>query len=147
MIDWVMVGRAGIFIISSIIICIQDIRTMHVPLVVLWAGFCAVLILTGIFDFDGLLWGALGAAGTGLLFVLTRFLTWGKLGWGDVQYSVFCGFITGFPACFSFVICACVLAAAGFIITKKKKKVYEKKMAFTPFMFLGCLPVIILLFF
>ena len=137
-----------IFIISSLIICIFDIKSLHLPLLVLYVSFITSSVFFILNDFEDFLLRMASAASLFALFFFCRLITRGKLGWGDIQYSAFCALLTGLPLAFAAVLASCLLAALFFLIAKfiKRPILQSKKMIpFTPFMFVGSIFMLFLL--
>ena len=132
-----------VFIITSVFISLYDMRTMHIPLWLLYAGLLLSAFFFAIDDFGTFLWRCCGAVSLFVIFFLTKILTRGKLGLGDLQYSIYCGLVSSFPSCFYSLLISCLICtlflSLRYLITKKKK------IYFTPFMFLGSIFVVFLL--
>ncbi|MBP3742094.1 MAG: prepilin peptidase [Treponema sp.] len=132
-----------VFIITSLFICIFDIRTMHIPLWVLYTGLCLSVIFFALDDLSTFAWRIGGAASLFILFLICRFFSKGKIGLGDLQYSIYCGLVSSFPSCFYSVLISCFICLIFFVIKGLISK--GKAIYFTPFMFLGSIFVVFLL--
>lgn len=127
--------NVALFIVISIILCVYDIKYYHVPLVPLYIGVVISIVLTFVINKSNLLTNLLGMLCMTLLFLLMRLITKGGMGLGDIQYALYCGFISGFPY---FILAALFSSIAGiiiYIIIHKK----EKRIPFVPAMLVGSL--------
>lgn len=138
-----LILNISLFIFISIILSIYDIKYFHVPLLPLYIGLCISILLTVIMDKAILFHCVLGMLFMFLLFFLMRLITKGRMGWGDIQYALYCGFISGFP---HFILAALFSSVIGiiiyFIIHKK-----EKRIPFVPAMMGGSVLSFIFSFF
>ena len=140
-----------VFITSSLIISIMDIKIMQFSIVPLYIAFFLSSFFYAFNNFDDFLLRILASAALFILFFLARLLTRGKLGWGDLHYSAYCGLVTGFPGSFVAILLSCITASVFFLINMmiksfgKKKYGEEKRIPFTPFMFLCSIFVVFLL--
>ena len=133
-----------IFFICSVIVSVSDIQTFHISLAANYIGLflCIItLLISSILgkSYNSFLNHFLGAVCLFLVFLLVRIIAHKGIGWGDLQYSLFCGFISGIP---SFIIASLLSAILGiicfFIIRViKKRSVQALRIPFTPFMFIG----------
>lgn len=122
--------NVALFSIISIILSIYDIKYYHVPLIPLYIGLGTSIALTFVMNKTNILTNLLGMFSMSLLFFLMRLITKGGMGFGDIQYALYCGFISGFP---SFIFAALFSSIAGIIIyifIHKK----EKRIPFIPAM-------------
>lgn len=127
--------NVALFIIISIILCVYDIKYYHVPLIPLYIGLIISIVITLFMNKTYLLTNLLGMLSMALLFFLMRLITKGGMGFGDIQYALYCGFLSGFPY---FILAALFSSIAGiiiYIIIHKK----EKRIPFVPAMMFGSL--------
>lgn len=131
-----------IFLSVSIINSYLDLKTMHISLVLNYAGLviCALLYLL---NSSGLLVNhLLGGLILFLVFLLAWKLSNKKLGWGDIHYSIFCGLMSGFPGFIFSALIASFTGLAVFLFIKlfsSKKEVTKVRIPFIPLMFAGTL--------
>jgi leader peptidase (prepilin peptidase) / N-methyltransferase len=129
-----------IFLVFAVPLSLIDIRTMHIPAWITYAGCAAILVYTVVCRRSYIVPGLTGAAVIFLLFLLLRELTHKGLGFGDVRYSLLCGLYCGFPG----ILAGCVLAALSglvyfglFHIIKRNVPIKTVKLPFAPFMTAG----------
>ena len=136
-----------VFVICSIVISVLDIMTFHISLLFNYGGFMACILFS---IFTCYKWGdctvfyirLVGAIGQMLLFILIRFISKNGLGWGDIHYSLFCGFICGIPGFILSSLFASITGIIAFIILKlvtQNRNQVVKRIPFAPFMFAGCI--------
>lgn len=131
----------SLFIFISIVLSIYDIKYYHVPLLPLYIGLSISFLITVLMNKAGLFPCLLGMLFMFLLFFLMRLVTKGGMGWGDIQYALYCGFISGFP---NFILAALLSSVIGiiiYIIIHKK----EKRIPFVPAMMVGSVLSLLLL--
>lgn len=128
-----------LFFLLSIIISIYDIKTYHIPLFFLYIGLLITIILTIFFCKYELLNRLLGMACMFLLFLLMRIITINGMGFGDIQYALYCGYMVGCPGFIYSSLLASLLGIVYYFLFIKSKK---KRIPFTPFMMVGTVVVI-----
>lgn len=127
-----------IYVVLSIILSIQDIKTMHVNAILVYIGCFLAILHTVVFQRNLILSRLIGAVCLFLIFYAVYKIKKG-LGFGDVLYSFYCGLIVGFPWCF--VGCALSSFLGIIFICIRQKK--EKKIPFIPFLFLGSISILV----
>lgn len=129
-----------IFITISLVNSYLDLKTMHISIILNYLGLiiCVVLnlILSPEFFFNNLC----GSIILLLVFMLVWILSHKGLGFGDVHYSVFCGFISGVPGFIVSAFISSIIGLVVFLIIKiysGKKSLKNIKVPFVPIMFIG----------
>ena len=125
----------GFILIFSGLLSVYDIKTLNVPLWCLFFGTVGLLALRIIFYTKNFYLYLISAALLILIYFLTKLITHGKLGTGDVLFGMFQGF--GFRPQFIW-ICLAVEAVTGLIFFLIRRS-HTKKMPFIPFMACGLL--------
>lgn len=129
-----------IFIICSIILSFFDFKYFHIPLFPLYFGLCISIILTFILNRGVLINNLIGMILMFLFFLFMRIITKGGMGYGDIQYALYCGFISGFPY---FIMTSLISSLFGIllhIIFRKK----DRRIPFVPAMMVGAVMVFII---
>lgn len=133
-----------IFIICSVIVSVSDILTFHISLIANYIGLflCFItLLIPSILDksYNSFLNHFLGAVCLFLVFLLVRIIAQKGVGWGDMQYSLLCGFVSGIPGFIIASLLSAILGIICFFIIRiiKKQSVQALRIPFTPFMFIG----------
>ena len=133
-----------VFFICSVIVSVSDILTFHISLAANYIGvfLCIItLLISSILDksYNSFLNHFLGAVCLFLVFLLVRIITHKGIGWGDLQYSLLCGFVSGIPGFIIASLLSAILGILCFFIIRiiKKQSVQVLRIAFTPFMFIG----------
>ncbi len=129
-----------IFILVSIINSYLDFKTFHISVVLNYIGLilCVLVLVTG--KSLQLMNHIMGAVSLSLLFLLVRYISHKGLGWGDVHYSLLCGFVAGVPG---FIICMFISSVAGILFfvslryVFKRKNAFKLRIPFIPMMFIG----------
>ena len=128
------------FVIVSLINTYLDLKTMHVSILLNYIGMI-ICVLLYLIDSPHLLMNHfLGSIILFLVFILVWIFAHKGIGWGDIHYSLFCGFISGFPG---FIFSGFTMAVIGLIvfliikIISGKKSIKELKIPFVPMMFAG----------
>ena len=130
-----------VFVLVSLINSYLDIRTMQVSVLINYIGMaiCGIIYLTNSFQifFNNLLGGII----LFLVFLLVWLITHKGIGIGDIHYSLFCGFISGFPKSIITGLISSIIGLFVFVILKicRKKNIKTTKIPFIPIMFLGTL--------
>ena len=128
-----------IFLLFAIIISIYDIKTYKIPLIVMYIGLIAGIVIDIFVSPRMLLFDIAAGLVNISVFLICRGMSKKGLGLGDVQYSLFCGFYSGLPFCIAASLLASLFGLffyAGLKLTKKN--IYLIKIPFAPFMSLGC---------
>ncbi len=126
-----------IFLLTSIPICISDIKTQKIPDAFTLLSL-SLLTLYRVLATKTMLWLYLLTALLAPLFLMIiRFVSKKGLGWGDVKYGSACGMYAGPLAVFLGFFFAALLAAL--VITIQKKWHSDKAIAFAPFITAGTL--------
>ncbi len=132
----------GIFIIVSLVNSYLDFRTFHISLILNYAGIILCILVYAIYNsFDLIKCGA-GGGLLFLIFIMVRQIAHKGLGWGDIHYSFFCGFIAGFPGFILCAICSSLMGILYFVFLKivlRKKNIRKIRIPFVPMMFIGTL--------
>ena len=133
-----------IFIICSVIVSVSDILTFHISLIANYIGLslCAILLLVSSIlekSYVTFINHFLGAVCLFLVFLLVRIIVHKGIGWGDLQYSLLCGFVSGIPGFIIASLLSAILGILCFFIIRiiKKQSVQALRIPFTPFMFIG----------
>lgn len=127
-------------LLIAVPVSVIDIRERRVPDLLSLGGTAVVLALGAIMRPEGFVGQLIGAA-TGLaLFSGVRFLSKGKLGWGDVKFSALIGAALGPAAWFWAVTFASVvgLAVAGLLLSLGRID-SRARIPFAPFLAAGSL--------
>lgn len=133
-----------IFCIASLLISIVDIKTFHIPLLFNYLGIIICTILLFPQGKEIFINHILGAVILFLLFLLVSILSHKGIGLGDIQYSIFCGLISGIPGLFFSALFASFTGLIAFFLIFLSRKIRKtnavcRKIPFTPFMFTGTL--------
>lgn len=140
-----------IFICSSLVIVISDIKTFHISLAANYIGL-ALCVITSLYksflfkSYTEIFLNMIGAMCLCFLFLIVRLFTHRKLGLGDIHYSLLCGFTSGFSRFLLSSLIASFLGILFFLFVglfHKNKDMDELRVPFTPFMFTGNLICII----
>lgn len=123
-----------LFFLLSIIISIYDIKTYHIPLFFSYAGLLITIILTIFFCKYELLNRLLGMVCMFLLFLLMRIITINGMGFGDIQYALYCGYMVGCPGFIYSSLLSSILGILFYFVFLRNRK---KRIPFTPFMMVG----------
>lgn len=132
----------GVFIVVSLINSFLDLRTLHISIILNYAGILICFLIQVFYKPDSLINCIAGGVLLFLIFILVRQIAHKGLGWGDIHYSLFCGFITGVPG---FILSAIISSFIGIIIfvfmrfILQKENALKIKIPFIPIMFLGSL--------
>lgn len=137
-----------IFLLVSIINSILDLKSYHISIILNYTGLALCLIIYLIYSPELFLIKLSGGILLFLLFVLVRKMSHEGLGWGDIHYSFFCGFISGIPGFLYSSLLAALIGLLLFLIlkiAKKGKSIKGIKIPFVPLMFLGTIGGLIIL--
>lgn len=130
-----------VFVLVSLINSYLDIRTMQVSVLINYIGIiiCGTLYL--ISSFQLFFNHCLGSVILFFVFLLVWIITDKGIGFGDIHYSLFCGFIAGFPKTIISGLISSLIGLLLFIILKIcfKKNIKKTRIPFIPIMFLGSL--------
>lgn len=134
-----------VFAIISIPVVIYDIREYRIPDVFVIPGIGAAMLISYLSG-TSLLMSGLGIACISGILLLARQLTKGKLGLGDVKYSIFiCGCVGLVDSLFSLFL------AVGFgLLTYLiyaiggNRKMLERPLPFAPYLGAGTMCIIVL---
>jgi prepilin signal peptidase PulO-like enzyme (type II secretory pathway) len=125
-----------IFILTSIILSIDDIRFFHIPLLLLYLGLLLMIISSFIFYRTLVCSSLIGMVLMPLFFCVVNCLSKKSIGLGDFQYSILCGFISGknhfINTCILFSILVLVFYFVG-----KKRYIKNLRIPLVPYMFAG----------
>lgn len=129
------------FFTSGIILSIYDIKTLHIPLWILYVGMFISIIINIVF-FNVSFIERIISAFCVFLFYLIIYITKKGIGFGDVQYSFYCGLFLDLPNFIFSTLVSTILAIIfyflkSFIINKK-----DFRIPFVPFMYAGCIIII-----
>lgn len=131
----------SIFIITSIINSILDLKTMHISLIVNYIGFILTIIILIIGEKGyGLLENFISSCSLCLIFCIVRRLSHNGLGLGDIHYSLYCGFMSSIFVSILSALFASLLGIFTFVFIKifmEERKPKFLKIPFIPFMFAG----------
>ncbi len=122
-----------IFVIISAILSFYDCKYYHIPLIPLYLGLLVSIIITFFMNRYVLLNNLLGMISMSLFFLLMRLITKGGIGYGDIQYALYCGFIASFPYFIFVSLAAAIFGILIYLFIKKK----EKRIPFVIAMMLG----------
>lgn len=123
-----------LFLIVSVLISIYDIKTFHIPLIFLYIGLVITLLLTILFSINELTDRLIGMGGMFLLFLLMRIITKNGMGFGDIQYALYCGYMVGCPGFIYSSLLSSILGILFYFVFLRNRK---KRIPFTPFMMVG----------
>lgn len=134
------------FIIFSVPSIISDIKSLVVRSLSIYLGTAALAVTCAFYCPSLFIPSIISCAVLFLIFLLTHFIVKDKLGFGDVKYSMLCGFASGHILwALSGLGIACVLALLVFALLKLSGKTETvKKLPFVPFLFAGVLAIMIL---
>lgn len=128
------------FIVVSLINSYLDFRTLHISAILNYAGLLVCFLLVLFIKPSALLYHLAGGGLLFLIFFIVRLLTHKGLGWGDIHYSLLCGFVSALKG---FIFCALLSSFAGILyflflrFVLKKKNAFKSKIPFIPMMFIG----------
>ncbi len=126
-----------VFIIISTISSIQDIKTFHISISLVYSGLFLQIFFSIFLYKEILLESFLGMILMPLFLLFVRILSHKKLGLGDIQFGFFCGFISRS----SYFLLSCINSSIFFFIfyvfIRIFFKKYVKKVPFIPFLYLG----------
>lgn len=125
-----------IVFIFSIIISIIDFKFYKIPNTILILYFISCLIIFICFECNTLLIRFISGILLFLVFLFIYFYTKG-MGLGDVKYSFVIGFVLGFKSLYACLI-GTIIALIFSISTR------TKKIAYGPFLALGCIVVFVI---
>lgn len=128
-----------IYIIFSLILSFYDLKTLHIPLLVLYSGLFINILLSFLFDRSDFFYHLFGMIFMFFFFFLIRVLTKGGMGYGDIQFALYCGFVSGFPNFIYAALFSSLLGIFFHLIFIKK----SQKIPFIPSMMLGTIICII----
>ncbi len=129
-----------IFALVSIINSYLDFKTFHISITLNYAGLVLGLLVLVIGKAPQLMNHILGGLFLFLFFIIVRCISHKGLGWGDVHYSILCGFAAGVPG---FIVCTFISSIAGivfFLSLKflfKRENAFKLRIPFIPMMFIG----------
>ncbi|MEE1212970.1 MAG: A24 family peptidase [Treponema sp.] len=126
-----------LFIGISVVLCISDIREYKIPLPVLYIGFVLTVICTVFINQKNLKNSIVGMVVLFAIYILVFLILPNGLGLGDVQYSLYCGFVCGFPNILFSAIIASFLGILYYLIFFLRNNKSKIKIPFIPFMFIG----------
>lgn len=128
-----------IFLAVSIPILIQDIKTYTLNPLYIYLGTIILTIQTFLYQRNSLIEFFISGIIELLIFLFVWLITHRKMGIGDIKYSFLCGLVCG--NIFNVVLSTLIASLAGIVfficLGVWKKMGNEKRIPFTPFMFLG----------
>lgn len=130
----------GIFIIVSLINSYLDFRTLHISIILNYAGVICSLVIILFCARHEMVNKIQGGFFLFLIFILVRQIAHKGLGWGDIHYSLFCGFISGIPGFIFSALCSSFCGILFFFVLRfifKNKNALKLRIPFIPMMFLG----------
>lgn len=130
-----------IFTAISIYISICDIKSYHIPLLPAYIGLFISILAYILFSKTKLPEHLLGMLLMPLFFFFMRLITKGGMGLGDIQYAIYCGFLSGFP---TFLFSSLFSSIIGILIFLFFIKTKSKRIPFIPAMFLGTVIAILI---
>lgn len=131
----------SVFFFFSLCLALSDIKYMHIPLRVNYTGIIVFVLCVLLTEPHSIVQISAGAFVLLFIFCIVRMVVKGKLGMGDLHYSIFCGLFCGPVVCFFAIFLSSVLSMCFilFILLLKKQKSdgVNIKIPFVPFMFAG----------
>lgn len=127
-----------IFVFLSVYVCYSDIKRMELPLYLIYIGLVTSFLINIFFSRSTIINHLLGMICMSFYFEFIRLICHKNLGLGDVQYALYCGFISGFPGFIFTTLTAALLGLILFLFYKIRNK-QIKKVPFAPFMCVGTL--------
>lgn len=121
-----------IFLLTSIPVCIYDIRTQKIPDAFTLLSFSLVTLYRVLFDRSGIWLYVLAAVLAPLFLTIIRFASKKGLGWGDVKYGAVCGMYAGPVLVFLGFFISAVLAVI--VITIQRKWKSGNPIAYAPYL-------------
>ena len=125
-----------IFLISGIVISVQDIRTFHLPLSVIYSAAALILIFRFCYEVNAGILFAAGGISAFLFYSFIRMITAGALGMGDVHLAFLCGCYNGI---YDFFLSSFLSALTGslFFLFQRiffRKSIRNLRLPIAPFM-------------
>lgn len=123
-----------------LVIFFADWKYGIIPFPVVAVGLVLSFVFLLLTDPSALLWHVVAGIGSGGFFLLIFLLTKGRgMGFGDVIYAFFMGFLLGFPAVFVGLYLAFLTGAVVslILVLLHKKKLHGDTIPFGPFLVLG----------
>ena len=130
-----------IFVLISLLLSYFDFKTYHIPLIPLYIGIISNIVFSLFFK-NPICYNVLGMVLMAVFFLFMRIITKGGMGYGDIQYALYCGLISGFPY---FIYTSLIAALIGIIMHLCFYK-KERKVPFIPSMLLGTICVILFIY-
>lgn len=135
-----------IFLAVSIPILIQDIKTYTLNPLYIYLGTIILTVQAFLYQRNSLIEFFISGIIELLIFLFVWLITHRKMGIGDIKYSFLCGLVCG--NIFNVVLSTLIASLAGIVfficLGVWKKMGNEKRIPFTPFMFLGTAVISIL---
>lgn len=137
MIIFILYGTISLCLLT---ITFSDLKHEIIPFPIVFVATIATLVLLLLGSHTEILTHILAGLGAGLFFLVIFLVTKGRgMGFGDVIYALFMGFLLGFPYILlglylSFIIGAVISLV---LIVLKKKKLHGGTIPFGPFLVLG----------
>lgn len=134
-----------LFILFSIPSVISDIKNYVVKPLSIYLGTAAIAVTCAFYCPSVFIPSIISLAAFFLIFLVTHFIVKDKLGFGDVKYSLLCGFASGHILwALAGLGISCVLTLLAFLCLKiSGKSAVVKKLPFVPFLFAGILIIMI----
>lgn len=134
-----------LFVLFSMPSVISDIKSYVVKPLSIFLGTAALAVTCAFYCPSVFIPSFISMAIFFLIFLVTHFIVKDKLGFGDVKYSLLCGFASGHIWwALSGLGIACVLTLLVFAYLKiSGKSEVVKKLPFVPFLFIGVLSIMI----
>lgn len=129
-----------IFILISLILSYSDLKTYHIPLIPLYLGIFSYFFISMIFFREIIVNHLIGMILMGLFFLLMRVLTRDGMGYGDIQYALYCGLISGFPYFIYTSLISSIIGIIMYLVFYSK----SKKIPLIPAMMLGTVFMIVI---
>lgn len=133
------------FIIFSVPSIISDIKSLVVRSLSIYLGTAALAVTCAFYCPSLFIPSFISMVVLFLIFLVTHFIVKDKLGFGDVKYSLLCGFSIGHILWgLAGLGIACVLTLFVFACLKLSRKTSAiKKLPFVPFLFVGMFSIMI----
>ncbi len=130
-----LIFSMSVFIPAGIYISLQDIRTFHLPLKIIYGAAFIILAAALFTTYTCFIKTILSALITFLFYYLIRKLKGNTLGMGDVHLAFLCGSFSGLEEIMYSSLCAS-LTGSFFILLFR-----IKKLPFAPFMIFSALVI------
>lgn len=140
----IRIAEAIIFLAAALPICIYDLKELRIPNCLSLGGTVLLLCLPVLVGPDALVSKSAGVLLGWGIFLLTRFITGGKLGLGDVKFAGMMGAAVGIRwwiAAMGYAAAAGLLTALSLLAVGRITR--ETRLPFAPFLTVGTIGAIL----